>query len=165
MIFYEIDWIFYEQFLCDLFLKSLHYNIKNENEKKRKRKKEKEKEKRKRKRTYYFINKIIMKGSSPTIYDTYRHFSIVKNKLGLNNKSSFYLLLIFYPIVTFLLLLYIKPDMICEKKIFDNIDLDERMNDRNNRYTLKIKRKISFTKLLSIFLLLQFPLLLYLILK
>lgn len=94
----------------------------------------------------------------------YQDFSKLKNKLGVSSLSGackkvytyFYLLLILYPILTISLLLYLQPDIILEKKIFDDIDLD---------FTSSIPKKyqISYPKLISVFVVLQFPLIIYLI--
>jgi len=95
--------------------------------------------------------------SSPTIQDTYHHFSIIKSKLGIDGKSLknlnnyFYLFLILYPLITIFFLIYFKPDCVCTKDIKD--------------IQRRPRKKISYTKLLSIFILFQFPLVLYLILR
>ena len=97
----------------------------------------------------------------------YQDFSKLKSKLGVSSISGackkvytyFYLILVLYPILTISLLLYLKPDIILEKKIFDDIDLDGEISLINSPR----KYRVSYSKLISAFVVLQFPLLIYLI--
>lgn len=89
---------------------------------------------------------------SPTLNNIDKNFSKLKRKLGLksnnNDESSkcFVLIVILYLFVTLLLVLYYKPKHIChEKKPYEE-DCDY---------------KISYSKLLLFYLLLQIPLLIY----
>ena len=95
---------------------------------------------------------------------TYRQFAMLKKKIGIKDDKDirkhfdyFYMILLFYPLITMFLLIYLKPDFVCEKKLFDDIDLEYTRGIRK----FYRRRKIDYSKLLSVFLLLQLPLALY----
>jgi hypothetical protein len=95
-------------------------------------------------------------------------FALLRKKLGIkelkelkslqNHTDYIYLALLFYPLITIFLLIYTKPDFICEKKLFDDIDLEYSGVGVRQFYR---QRKISYSKLIAAFLILQTPLVLY----
>lgn len=100
----------------------------------------------------------------PDIDHTYRQFAMLKRKIGIKDVKDirkhtdyFYFVLLFYPLITMFFLIYFKPDFVCEKRLFDDIDLEYKQGIRK----FYRPRKICYTKLLSVFLLLQLPLALY----
>lgn len=90
-------------------------------------------------------------GKSPTLNNIDKNFSRLKKKLGLgydnyDDSKYFYIIVIMYLFLSLLILLYYKPKNICN---------DKRPYEYESEY------KISYSKFLLYYLLLQMPLLIY----
>ena len=91
---------------------------------------------------------------SPTLNSIDKNFSKLKRKLGLKSNNDdesskcFVIIVILYLFVTLLLLLYYKPKQVCHEK---------KPYEEDNEY------KILYSRLLLCYLLLQIPLLIYVI--
>jgi len=91
---------------------------------------------------------------SPTLHSIKDSFSSIKRKLGLkkDNISKSIIFSVLYIFLTFVILIYFKPRIICNKKI---------KYDEYNEYNEYNEYKISYTKFLLFLILLNIPLFIY----